>query len=69
MGSKTTLLESMMQLIKYEGTMAYKNTILKKIKDAAKHMYLVYQNPELQFITNSLWLHDRKSFIAIQHVV
>ena len=37
----------MMQLIKYEGTMAYKNTILKKIKDAAKHMYLVYQNPEL----------------------
>ena len=30
---KTTLLESMMQLIKYEGTMAYKNTILKKIKD------------------------------------
>ena len=30
---KTTSLESMMQLIKYEGTMAYKNTILKKIKD------------------------------------
>ena len=52
---KTTLLESMMQLIKYEGTMAYKNTILKKIKDAAKHMYLVYQNPELQFITNSVY--------------
>lgn len=45
----------MMQLIKYEGTMAYKNTILKKIKDAAKHMYLVYQNPELQFITNSVY--------------
>lgn len=52
---KQQLLESMMQLIKYEGTMAYKNTILKKIKDATKHMYLVYQNPELQFITNSVY--------------
>ena len=52
---KQRLLESMMQLIKYEGTMAYKNTILKKIKDATKHMYLVYQNPELQFITNSVY--------------
>ena len=52
---KTTLLESMMQLIKYEGVMSYKNTTLKKIKDAAQHMYLVYQNPELQFITNSVY--------------
>ncbi|RIN31370.1 ABC transporter ATP-binding protein [Staphylococcus succinus] len=52
---KTTLLESMMQLIKYEGKMYINNHPLTKIKDAAKHMYLVYQNPELQFITNSVF--------------
>lgn len=52
---KTTLLESMMQLVKYNGTMFYENRLLKKIKDAAQNMYLVYQNPELQFITNSVY--------------
>lgn len=29
--------------------------IYTKIKSAAKSMYLVYQNPELQFITNSVY--------------
>ncbi|MCI2954134.1 energy-coupling factor ABC transporter ATP-binding protein [Staphylococcus caprae] len=52
---KTSLLESMLQLIKYKGLMAYDNKELKKIKHAAQHMYLVYQNPELQFITNSVY--------------
>ena len=52
---KTTLLESMMQLVKYKGEMFYNGKLLKKIKDAARHMYLVYQNPELQFITNSVY--------------
>ena len=52
---KTTLLESMMQLIKYDGKMTYNGHVLKKIKDAAQHMYLVYQNPELQFITQSVY--------------
>lgn len=52
---KTTLLESMMQLIKYRGDMSYDHHHLRKIKDAAHHMYLVYQNPELQFITNSVY--------------
>ncbi|MDK7927323.1 MAG: ABC transporter ATP-binding protein [Staphylococcus simulans] len=52
---KTTLLESMMQLIKYRGEMSYDGQPLHKIKEAAKHMYLVYQNPELQFITNSVY--------------
>ncbi|PTF13431.1 ABC transporter ATP-binding protein [Staphylococcus devriesei] len=52
---KTTLLESIMQLIKHKGQMYYEDTLLKKIKDAAQHMYLVYQNPELQFITNSVY--------------
>ncbi|WP_412520096.1 ABC transporter ATP-binding protein [Staphylococcus simulans] len=52
---KTTLLESMMQLIKYRGDMSYDGKALHKIKEAAQHMYLVYQNPELQFITNSVY--------------
>ncbi|MEL0538436.1 ABC transporter ATP-binding protein [Staphylococcus debuckii] len=52
---KTTLLESMMQLIKYRGKMTYQDQQLHKIKEAAQHMYLVYQNPELQFITNSVY--------------
>lgn len=52
---KTTLFESMMQLIPYEGTIQFNDKKLKKIKDAAKNMYLVYQNPELQFIQSSVY--------------
>ena len=52
---KTSLLESMMQLIKYEGRMLLNNRSFNKIKVAAKYMYLVYQNPELQFITSSVY--------------
>ncbi|MEJ7541186.1 ABC transporter ATP-binding protein [Staphylococcus intermedius] len=52
---KTSLLESMMQLIRYKGNMRYDGQKLTKIKDAAQHMFLVYQNPELQFIQNSVF--------------
>ncbi|ARJ51516.1 ABC transporter ATP-binding protein [Staphylococcus lutrae] len=52
---KTSLLESMMQLIRYKGDMHYNGQKLTKIKSAAKHMYLVYQNPELQFIQNTVF--------------
>lgn len=52
---KTSLLESMMQLIKYRGDMYFNQQRLTKIKQAAQSMYLVYQNPELQFITNSVF--------------
>ncbi|AVQ32709.1 ABC transporter ATP-binding protein [Staphylococcus muscae] len=52
---KTTLFESMMQLIPYQGTMQWNEQKLKKVRDAASHMYLVYQNPELQFIQNSVY--------------
>ncbi|MCE4956548.1 ABC transporter ATP-binding protein [Macrococcoides caseolyticum] len=52
---KTTLLESIMQLIPYEGIMFYNSRRLKRIKDAAQNMYLVYQNPELQFIQSSVF--------------
>lgn len=47
---KTSLLESLMQLIKYNGTVYFKDKPLKKVKDAARNMFFVYQNPELQFI-------------------
>ena len=52
---KTSLLESLMQLIKYKGHVSFNHHTLKKIKHAAKHMYMVYQNPELQFMTNSVY--------------
>lgn len=52
---KTSLIESILQLIKYKGQMYYNGTVISKIKQAAQHMYLVYQNPELQFITNSVY--------------
>lgn len=52
---KTTLFESMMQLIPYQGKMQWNQQTLKKVRDAASHMYLVYQNPELQFIQNSVY--------------
>lgn len=52
---KTTLLESLMQLIPYDGLMQYNGKTLKKVKDAARNMYLVYQNPELQFIQGSVY--------------
>ena len=35
--------------------MTFNGKKLTKIKDAAQHMYLVYQNPELQFIQNSVY--------------
>ena len=52
---KTTFLESLMQLIKYKGQIKYKDEHIKKVKDASKHMYFVYQNPELQFIEISVF--------------
>lgn len=52
---KTTLLESMMQLIPYDGEMSYNDQRLTKLKQAAQYFYLVYQNPELQFIKNSVF--------------
>jgi len=62
---KTSLLESILQLIKYKGIMTYQNQELRKIKDASQHMYLVYQNPELQFITNSVY---EEIFIHYNHL-
>ncbi len=47
---KNIITESMMQLIKYEGRMLVNHRPFNKIKVAAKYMYLVYQNPELQLL-------------------
>ncbi|KAA1036907.1 ABC transporter ATP-binding protein [Macrococcus equipercicus] len=52
---KTTLLESIMQLIPYDGAMYYLGNRLKKLRTAAQYFYLVYQNPELQFIKNRVY--------------
>lgn len=52
---KTTFLEAIMQLIKYDGQLFYQNKQIKKVKDASKHIYFVYQNPELQFIETSVY--------------
>lgn len=52
---KTSLLESLMQLIRYDGLMYFNNKVIRKIRDIAHHAFLVYQNPELQFITNTVY--------------
>ena len=52
---KTSLLESIMQLIKYHGDMYINDKRIKKIKNMAQYSYLVYQNPELQFITTPVY--------------
>ncbi|WP_414045227.1 ABC transporter ATP-binding protein [Macrococcus equi] len=52
---KTTLLDTIMQIIPHNGSMSYNGKALRKIKDAAHHMYLVYQNPELQFIQSNVY--------------
>ena len=58
---KTSLLESILQLIKYKGIMTYQNQELRKIKDASQHMYLVYQNQNY----NLLLIQYMKKFLFI----
>ncbi|UEX89481.1 ABC transporter ATP-binding protein [Staphylococcus ratti] len=61
---KTTFFESLMQLIPYEGTLTYNQKPVRKLKTAASHMFLVYQNPELQFIQNTVY---DEIFINFKH--
>lgn len=44
-----------MQLIPYKGTVTFNHTPVRKLKFAASHLFLVYQNPELQFLQNSVY--------------
>ena len=61
---KTTFFESLMQLIPYEGSLTFNDTPIRKLKTASSHMFLVYQNPELQCLQNSVY---DEIFINFKH--
>jgi energy-coupling factor transport system ATP-binding protein len=52
---KSTLLLSLMQLIKTSGDYQINEQSIKKLADLQRKAYLVFQNPEYQFITNSVF--------------
>lgn len=52
---KTSMMLALMKLIKSEGKILADNKLVKKTKDIAGFMYPVFQNPELQFITNKVF--------------
>ncbi|MFC3900604.1 ABC transporter ATP-binding protein [Aliicoccus persicus] len=51
---KTSILLSLMKLIKHEGAVYYKDKFIKKTKDYKGKVFPVFQNPELQFMTNNV---------------
>lgn len=52
---KSTLLHALMKLIPIEGTYELYGKQLQKTKQIARHMAFVFQNPEFQFVTHSVW--------------
>lgn len=52
---KTSVLLALMKLIKSDGIITTRGRRVKKTKDIAGVMYPVFQNPELQFITNRVF--------------
>lgn len=52
---KTSLMLALMKLIKTDGTIHAKGRKIRKTKDIAGTVYPVFQNPELQFITNRVY--------------
>ncbi|MBD8067759.1 ABC transporter ATP-binding protein [Bacillus sp. PS06] len=52
---KSTLLHSLMQFIKTSGEYAIKQVPIKKVKKLNDEMTFVFQNPEFQFVTNSVY--------------
>ena len=52
---KSTFFEMLMQLIPYDGDIYYDDEQLQSIKMAAQSIYYVYQNPELQFVMNTVF--------------
>ncbi len=52
---KSTLLHALMQFIKTTGTFEIHGTPVKKGKRIADHLTFVFQNPEFQFVTNSVF--------------
>ncbi|MFS1514331.1 ABC transporter ATP-binding protein [Chengkuizengella sp. SCS-71B] len=51
---KSTLLHSFMQLIKTTGKYMIEGQSIENIKKLTDHMTFVFQNPEFQFVTNSV---------------
>lgn len=52
---KSTLLHSLMQLIPTKGTYLVNKTPINKIKKLTDVLTFVFQNPEFQFVTNSVY--------------
>ncbi|SEI00162.1 energy-coupling factor transport system ATP-binding protein [Halobacillus karajensis] len=52
---KSTLLLAMMNLLKTKGTCHFLGQDYKSIKNFADHVAFVFQNPEFQFVTNSVY--------------
>lgn len=52
---KSTLLLSLMKLIKSSGSYQINHSTIRKINDLYGLAYLVFQNPEYQFLTNSVY--------------
>jgi energy-coupling factor transporter ATP-binding protein EcfA2 len=52
---KSTLLHALMQFIKTTGTYLLKGTPVEKVKKLTDELTFVFQNPEFQFVTNSVF--------------
>ncbi|MGE1165053.1 ATP-binding cassette domain-containing protein [Peribacillus simplex] len=52
---KSTLLHALMQFIKTNGTYELMGAPIKRMKNLTDHMTFVFQNPEFQFIANSVY--------------
>ena len=52
---KSTLLLSLMQLLRTAGSYQINEITINKINDLYGNVYLVFQNPEYQFVTNSVY--------------
>jgi energy-coupling factor transport system ATP-binding protein len=52
---KSTLLHALMQFIKTNGTYEFLGTPIKKVNNPTDHMTFVFQNPEFQFVANTVY--------------
>jgi energy-coupling factor transport system ATP-binding protein len=52
---KSTLLLSLMQLLKTSGTFQLNGKVIETMKQLQQEVYFVFQNPEYQFITNTVY--------------
>ncbi|KKK37477.1 ABC transporter [Mesobacillus campisalis] len=51
---KSTFLHALMQFIKHKGTYELLGTPIKKLKNIVDYMTFVFQNPEFQFVANTV---------------